>query len=211
MPSIPQSRDDLLRHLREQVGFLRASCRAVDEGNIAEGRRIAVTLRLLLHDTAKSSSLLSQLGMKGNPFFGTAGEILPGQLLTESSLLQLEICGGKGKYRAPLKDRPSFKFRWLNFDEWWSQPVFLDNKKRRLSRRDLVLSVADQDGGAHVDAELNEVYGDLSRRHSVDWKQVSFGKEEPVGPDVALLSLRQIGFEVLETLERYVPELKEDT
>ena len=210
MPSVPQSHDDLVRHLSEQVGFLRASCRAVDDGNIAEGRRIAATLRLLLHDTGKSSSLLGQLGMKRHTFFGTACDTVSGQVLTECSLLQIRISGGKGKYRAPLADRPPGNLRWLDFDAWWSQPVFLDNNRRRLSRKDLVLSVADQDGGAHVDAELDQAYAELSRHHSVGWTQVSLGKEEPLEPDVALLSLRQIGFEVLETLERHVPELKED-
>lgn len=208
--AIKQSRDELLSHLREQIGFLRASCKAVDEGLIAEAKRIAAALRLLLHDTGRSQSLLGQLGILKVEFFGTAGSIHPLENLTQHSLLGIEMTASAARYRAPLADRPPHKLSWMNFEDWWNQPVFLDRQKRVYSRKELVLSVANQDGGVHVDPTLDDTYADLTRGHSVGWTVNLGGREEPMGPSPALLSLRQIGFEVLTTIERHVPEIRPD-
>ena len=60
---------DLVRHLANQVAFLRESAASYDKGFEAEGQRLAVALRVLLHDTARSVSLLSQLGLRDRLMF----------------------------------------------------------------------------------------------------------------------------------------------
>lgn len=84
------------------------------------------------------------------------------------------------------------------------------------SREDFVRYVADQDGGAHVDAELGESYEALTRRNSMqiasNTGMLGFffgptsdkvaGPERSPGSSVALASVRQITHEVLTTLER---------
>jgi hypothetical protein len=59
-------------HLAEQLQFLQVSAAAFDAGFEGEAKRLAVVLRILLHDTKSSKSLLGQLGRKGGPFFDTA-------------------------------------------------------------------------------------------------------------------------------------------
>lgn len=205
---VQQSREELISHLREQVGFLRVSCNAVDDGNVSEGKRIAVTLRVLLHESVRSRSLLEQLGLIANmEFFGTAGSICLGEVMTQHGLIGIVIEKGQAKYRAPLGDRPPHMFSWNKFEDWWKQPVFLDRDGRRISREQLVLSVANKDGGAHVDPVLNKEYAELTRANSLDWRVVSGKKEEAMGPNPALLSVRQMAFEVLTSLERHVPEI----
>src|SRR5215213_9256029 len=54
----------LLSYLREQVRFLRSSAKAYDDGDEAEERRLATAIRVLVHDTGQSHSLLGQLGLK---------------------------------------------------------------------------------------------------------------------------------------------------
>jgi hypothetical protein len=49
------------------------------------------------------------------------------------------------------------------FSEWWLSIVFKDKSGKTFSRRDIVRHVADTDGGAHVDAGLDETYKALSR------------------------------------------------
>ena len=55
------TRPDLDELLREQIGFLERSSAAYDEGYHDEAKRIAVVVRVLLHDTQSSHSLFEQL------------------------------------------------------------------------------------------------------------------------------------------------------
>jgi hypothetical protein len=50
---------------------------------------------------------------------------------------------------APLDNVP-WGERWLQFPHWWNEVIFVDGARAELTRRDLVLAVANQDGGAHV-------------------------------------------------------------
>jgi hypothetical protein len=50
--------------LDEQLAFLRTSAHAFDRGVLPEYKRIALVLRVLLHDTGRSHSLLGQFGVK---------------------------------------------------------------------------------------------------------------------------------------------------
>lgn len=49
-------------HLSKQLGFLGRSCEAYDAGYIDEAVRIATVIRVLVHDTNRSNSLLKHLG-----------------------------------------------------------------------------------------------------------------------------------------------------
>ena len=62
--SYRQSNDELMSHLKEQINFLINSSKSFDKGNEAEAKRLANHLRILLHDTKNSTSLLEQLGKK---------------------------------------------------------------------------------------------------------------------------------------------------
>jgi hypothetical protein len=55
---VKQIQQELIEHLKEQIGFLLSSSQSFDAGYASEGKRIAVVLRVLLHDTNKSQSLL---------------------------------------------------------------------------------------------------------------------------------------------------------
>jgi hypothetical protein len=61
--SHPRGRD-LEYDLAEQLRFLASSGRAFDQGELSESKRIALVIRVLVHDTGASHSLLAQLGIK---------------------------------------------------------------------------------------------------------------------------------------------------
>lgn len=54
----------LVEHLREQMRFIESSAAAYDNGFEGEGKRLATVLRVLMHDTSGSHSVLGQLGVK---------------------------------------------------------------------------------------------------------------------------------------------------
>jgi hypothetical protein len=55
--------DDLLEHLRDQLGFLDASCTRYDRGMRAEAKRLAIAVRVLAYDTSVSTGLLTRMGL----------------------------------------------------------------------------------------------------------------------------------------------------
>lgn len=75
---IPQTQADLEEHLVEQIQFLESSAASFDSGFESESKRLATTLRVLLHETNRSHSLLDQLGKKATlKFFDTAYPVDP--------------------------------------------------------------------------------------------------------------------------------------
>lgn len=59
-----QTDQELRDHLYEQLRFLRVSAASYDSGFEGEAKRLATTVRVLVHDTKKSKSLLHQLNLK---------------------------------------------------------------------------------------------------------------------------------------------------
>lgn len=95
----------------------------------------------------------------------------------------------------------------LDFNTWWTRPVVVSvqkDDKRYYSRQNLVLNVADTDGGAHVDEGLEEIYDELSRKNGLGISAIYRGEKYPlIYPE--LPCLRQIGHEVLLTLKKTKP------
>ena len=62
--SRPPTEDELRAAVRKQMRFLITSGNLVAQGDYDEAVRLAVSLRVLLHDTGRSQSVLGQLGWK---------------------------------------------------------------------------------------------------------------------------------------------------
>lgn len=196
MAKVPLTHEDLNRHLAEQIDFLENSCASFDQGSEVEAKRLAVTLRVLFHDTGNSKSLLGQLGRLDGTFVDTSEPPVPGSLVAHNSLAFIEP-GAEVRYIAML-DR--VEGRNVSFDEWWNRVIFIDRQQRSISRRYLVLTAANQDGGAHVAPELMEDYADLTRNNSLGWSKADIRGEGPMpGPEKA--AIRQIAHEALKSIK----------
>ncbi len=197
---VPQTRVELEAHLEEQLQFLEASAASYDAGFDGEAKRLAVTLRVLLHHFRSSKALLEQLGLLASiKFFDSAPPNPVGNISTYSGLLITAHLKDGARYLPLLDDHQMGPGEWVPFSSWWSCTVFVDNKKRRIDRKDLVLSVADQDGGTHVDPALDQTYASLTRFNSMGWVLRKGDTERPMGPP-HLAAVRQVTHEVLKTL-----------
>ena len=67
-----QSKDELQQHLKDTVQALELSSHAFDDGCEGEAKRCAAAIRVLVHDTSYSKSLLNQLGLKEASFYDTS-------------------------------------------------------------------------------------------------------------------------------------------
>jgi hypothetical protein len=193
----PLTPTELQEHLTEQIGFLQHSAAAFDAGFDGEAKRLAAVLRTLLHDTPQSHSLVGQLGKKDGDFLDTAVKYDPANLSSHGGLVFIAVGAPRTRYMAMLDDVPMTRF--LPFSDWWNAPVFIDNARNILTRKDLVTIAANQDGGTHVDPALDERYDRLAHKNALGYMAVENGTARPMeGPEKA--AIRQITHEVLKTL-----------
>jgi hypothetical protein len=88
----------------------------------------------------------------------------------------------------------------VSFETWWNSAVFVDTKKNRFTRKDLVVTLADQDGGAHVDPGLDQKYYELTRQNSLGWHRSCHDGTWAALTNPHYAAVRQISHEVLSTL-----------
>jgi hypothetical protein len=201
---------DFKNHLSEQIDFLILSSQSFDNGFIAEAKRLAVIIRVLLHDTESSHSLLKLLNRKNMHFYDTSNRYNPRNLLPHWGLIKMEMKSGTDGYSIykPMLDDvlPSQAKRKISFKNWWTKEIVLeDSNKKPFSRKDIVLGLANKDGGAHIDPNLNEKYANLTRENSTGWKYTD-GTNESIIYGAELASMRQIAHEVLKTFKDEFPE-----
>lgn len=209
MSEVPQTRTELEGHLREQVAFLRASVRAYDGGFAGEAKRLAVVVRVLVHDTSASISLLSQLNLKGIQLFDTAYDYDPRKYFHSFHGLAMMQTGASSRMFVPRCAVPPKPFdeplKLVPFDQWWNKVVIVDAKRNQFTRQQLVLTLSNREGGAHVDPTLDDAYTALTRGYSMATHYRFKDQEGPFG-GIELASVRQIAHEVLLSLEKSCPE-----
>jgi hypothetical protein len=205
-----QSDAELREHLQEQVGFILASAEAFHQGRQSEAKRMATAIRILVHDTGRSHSLLSQLAVKNRIlYYDTATSVADPRIASAISLAGMVLTIGKNgpqSFWSPNLD-PDSELKDCTirpFYSWWTRPVMKDNRGEFFSRRAFVLGVADQDGGAHVDPELDEAYGELTRRSSIGWRMGGESGPEEI-PGLELACVRQVAHELLVSLACQAP------
>lgn len=181
---------DFRAHLARQLSFLDRSAGAYDRGERDEAYRIAVAIRVLLHDTKRSVSILQHLNAKDVPLLSTV-MAAPRHALFFDGMNVLTISPGEIVAAPPLDG--AHVRRMVSIDDWWNEPIFVVNRVET-SRRDVVLGAANKDGGAHVDHALD-----------ADYERLKEGLYTP-SPDVAvdipepqLVGLRQMAFEILNS------------
>lgn len=207
---VQRSKDELKQELVEQLQLLRHSCQAFDNGLEAIGKHISLSLRVLLHDHRQSRALLDQLGFRSGNYLASAPPLNSRNLLTECNLVLLRASNDGGRY-LPLiaAGEGPFALQSIPFVDWWSEPILKDNKGRTFCRRELVLHVADTDGGAHIDPELDEAYMAISRQNSLGWIFSNGESTKTFQGRPELACMRQIAHELLSTLKKFVPEFSQ--
>jgi hypothetical protein len=145
--------------LDSQLGYLKRSCESYDSGHEDEAARLATTLRVLLHTKGRNNvSVLSHLGLQDTSMLTSA-------IYNNNDwrdLLQIKIDLNSPQ---PVTTQPQLgdQFNEATFESWWTgEPIFRYEDKV-YSRKDVILSMADKDGGAHVDRELEPYYETLRR------------------------------------------------
>lgn len=225
MARVTLNYDEMLDGARTQIRQLLQACERFDAGDQSEHLTIATKLRVLLHHTTgKSKAVLEYFDALDAPWWVASGnDMFEEDVLTRSTLTHIgrlgsrhwearlddfgelpvlplqmqirQITSGRGKPRSGGYDR--------EFDDWWTQPVIRDGERNEFTRQEVVTYVANQDGGAHVDRNVDTTYYRLSRLNAMGMKVANgIPKDSPVPATV-----RQIGWEIHAMLMRHLPSL----
>lgn len=212
MAKYTQTRNDLLDQLKAQVAFMQQSANSYDNGFEDESKRLAVAIRILVHDTSsQSTSLLTLLDKKDIRFYNSVTPFHPRNIIPYNGLTMMRLSSIEGaSYKAPLDGGPPVRSRTdkLSFSQWWEGMfVIKDKNGDTFTRKELVLSTANMDGGAHVDPHLDKAYANLSRFNALGWKVFRKDVEDDFKNNPASASVRQIAHEVIKTLRDGVTDL----
>lgn len=203
---LPRGNADLDDRLREQCQLLAILGGIFDKGDVVAALPLATTIRVLLHDTSASPSLLSQLGIKsGLRYRDTAQHINPQNLLPNPGLVIIKMQMGSGSsWVAPLDNlSPGRTHPDSLFETWWTTPITKDANGNAWARREFVLYLANKGGGAHVDPVIPEDLWALEKDNSMGWQHSDpiVGEGVPMINGPILPSVRQIGHELQLSLE----------
>lgn len=190
----PQGYSELLR---DQYSLLRGSVIAFYEGNSAAALDIAVRLRTLVHFPE------AKPGQEPHPPFLSlinpdyAGLSIYHKLPTPGAVLAVNqafvISNSVTKFIREDFTSPSYAL--VPLERWWSEE-YLALGTIRSSKKQVILDVANKDGGAHVDI-------DVPIRHAAASEPpILLGTEgEFIRPNLARTTVAQAGNELVEYLE----------
>ncbi|MTH14146.1 hypothetical protein [Flavobacterium sp. LC2016-01] len=179
---------ELLQHLKEQIYFIEKCIEDYDKNEI-EAKRVATHIRTLVHDTSISISLLKQLNLKERMYINTN---VPKNAFAYWKVSHIGMSGGTINNQTPyigivgkevygnsdgsisIKYFPIYK-EWkdfspsMDFDTWWNAEIYDNRNGDVLTRKGLILNVANKDGGAHID-NLKQEYRSFKKNDIIQFK-----------------------------------------
>ena len=135
--------------LREQLRFIQRSCTAFDAGMEDEALRIATAMRVVFHHTRSSTSIIAHLGLEASKMLSSSR----GHDEFQDCLSHRIDLGSQ----VPIKMLPILgeTFREMPLSNWWSKEAVFQYQNERFTRGIIILSAANKDDGAHVDAQVD--------------------------------------------------------
>jgi hypothetical protein len=193
---------DFKSQLVKQLGYIQTSCREVDRGNWDEAIRIALAIRVLAHDTQRSTSILQHLKVKKTiRLLSTATYRPDGKPTAVGAITDMRLHAMQKVEHVP-RMATSQRNELVKFNWWWdTEIIFILDSGGKLTRKGLVLEAANTDGGGHVDKEYNPTYEELLQGqglsmtvHPTNAPQFTAKSKQP-----HLAAIRQMAYEILHS------------
>ena len=221
--SIPRTQAETEQIGRDCLVYLQHLCEDYDNGNTFAIVLVAVLLRTLLKtkrhrkEELSTISVLEQLGLHTMPFVDSSAPRgsfsfwqLGGNIWNHTFLMQ-NVYGGLLIKKVTNKDNGlnldflplldgNKNSKTMPFEEWYNGVVF-ESKEHSFTREDCVESVADKDGGAHLDRNIPMDYHTF--RQPTALQVLIDGQLAVFNQNPVYVSVRQIAWEVLESWERF--------
>lgn len=196
----------LLDKLEEQRHLLRKSINEFAGGDLAEGLRIASSIRVLVHETGSSKPLLKQLtpNYLQLPIFDEYPKSTPPPPGVQAAVVMFVPVSIKvradGVFLNPELESGSRTASILG--KWWNRPSLVLPGLGGISRKEVVLGLANKEGGAHVDSDMTKRYQQLLSCQSF---QVGWNKESVTPLNLSRFMAGQAGVELLQCIDSSFP------
>lgn len=219
MDKINRTPDDTKRIFINKYERLKVECDNYDKGNepFLQIEYMSASLRILLKDTKSCKSLLAQLNEKDNiSFIDTSSQPNTisfwkfGNNISNLNVVVSSVYMGLLVKSVCLDETSHIHYQFMpildknrnavtkNFDDWYNSEVYNDGTFS-ITRKKLIETIAEQDGGVHVDSGIEKDYNIFKKKDSL---QVRVNGDIAVfDNNPAFVSLRQISYEVLASLE----------
>jgi hypothetical protein len=192
-----RNRAELETHLREQHRLLGRSVDVFYAGDVAEAMQIATRIRLLVHETGRSKPLLKKL----RPDYLQLPIMDKNEVKSEDIVFAIPLSMMLMDCRlSPSRNWDPRSYEKVLLGHWWSRDsliVPLKTGRVAFSREELVLCIANQDGGAHVDDDLPPKYRALIEAEPI---RVNAGVTSD-SVNLARYMVGQAGAELLDCIE----------
>jgi hypothetical protein len=196
---VVRNQAEYIKLLKDQYDLLKDAVSDFYAGKEARANDVAVRIRVLVHNTQTSKALLSYLTAD---YMKMLIYHKPTRLPNAVFVLKQPIrFGGDGKCEAIRDDFTNVSYELVPLERWWTEDYLVIGRIRS-SKKQVVLDVANKDGGAHVDEEVPV-------RHAAASKPpVAFGvNRNPIRPNLARSTVAQAGNELLDFIERHFPSI----
>ena len=185
------------KKLFEQLSFLETSCKLYDKGSEIEAYRIATSLRVIFHDSAHSVSLITHCKMNDWEFLTSNPTI--GEKITPLRFFSVELSlDPPGLNCLPLLQN---EFQKIQIPDWWDGESVFEHDDKFYSRKKIILSAANKEGGAHVDKESDKFYQTME--HELKGFNMNLSGIAYHATNSHFAMIRQFGHEVLKSADYF--------
>lgn len=198
---------DYLDFLYRELDGLIDLCYLFDQKEKFErASNMATALRVLLHDTSQSTSILKHLGDKSSISFYNSS--IPNydnvEFMTSMIVGTHHTKDGTAEQLKPFAAPKCFAYEKFNdtqsFDDWWNH-ILIKYENKTFTRRDLVWITANKFGSAHADENVDALYYDLAKGlPSMIFFSDEIDSEKLPIENIIYSVIRQISHEVICTL-----------
>lgn len=165
-PRIPRVsvKREAKQQLIESLRDLSRDAASYDKGEFNAVNRSSVTLRSLFHKTRYSHSLLQTLDIENDIYFRSFAPKIHDDTVVDYGNLYAARFLHFNYLRDEYEFQDVFLFNPINskahsspFTEWWKEPLLVFSDEA-ISRKQLILAAANEDGGAHFDSKFKEAF-----------------------------------------------------
>lgn len=217
---------ELEQMFRDQIDALKQIGELYDKGSVPMAMILSTIVSTLLRDGGRNTtSLLRSLNKKEEAKFISSSRGFYNEIIMNGNKSEHELSpaapliftemgfGGHYAYKPLCSVFPDIPWkRALDFEDWYNEAIFKAEDGVYLTRKELIASMRDQDGGAHVDNYLSQnVYVKLKTDPEPIFKEMidknptlkEMISKKMIGAHYA--TMRQVAWEVLDSLREILP------
>ncbi|WP_299516481.1 hypothetical protein [uncultured Rummeliibacillus sp.] len=196
---------ELFDSFKEQLDFINNAAILYDSGNIDAIKMASPSLRSLFYQQKFGPILIDIIkGIDKNRFLSTSTERINSSTILYQGPVSEDFFYYKGELKASyFPNCYAFEFndRFLPFDEWWNETILVHGEAK-FTRSNLIKFIANQDGGAHVDEKINELYYSLTKSLFSSTIKLIPEEIEKKSENLHLALLRQIAHETITSFNK---------